>query len=244
MTVNHSPKSRGIYLLPNLFTIGALFAGFYAIIASFAFSFENAAIALLVALILDGLDGRVARLTGTQTEFGAQLDSLSDMVCFGMTPALLLYNWSLSALGKLGWLVAFIYTMCTALRLARFNSQSQNENKRYFQGLATPAAATWVATFVWLLTKYGIDGEDLSYIILVVAIVLSLLKVSTIRFRSFKDINIEGRVSFMMILTLMFVLVLISFNPPAVLCMGMTLYILAGPVETLWVAHRRRKQKK
>src|SRR5580698_8220938 len=147
-------QSRGIYLLPNLFTTAALFAGFYAVMAAMKGYFDSAAIAIFVAMILDSLDGRVARMTNTQTAFGAQYDSLSDMVAFGVAPALIVYSWSLFSLGKLGWLIAFLYTAGTALRLARFNTQSHDTDKRYFQGLPSPAAAGVIAGLVWLGNTY------------------------------------------------------------------------------------------
>lgn len=237
-------RVRGIVLLPNLFTLGALFAGFYAIVASMKGNLIGGAVALLVALVLDGLDGRVARLTHTQTEFGAQLDSMSDMVCFGVTPALLLYNAGLGTLGKPGWLVAFIYTACTALRLARFNSQSQNENKRYFQGLATPAAAAWVALFLWMSAKYDFSPGVIGVVGLVAALTLSFLKVSSFRYRSFKDLDMRGRVSFMSILVVVIIFVLISFDPADVLLGLLTVYIFSGPFSTLWTIRQRRREKR
>src|SRR5690348_17959 len=176
---------RGIYLLPNLFTTGAMFAGFYAIVASILGFYTHAAIAVFVAALLDGMDGRVARLTGTQTEFGVQYDSLSDLVSFGLAPSLVMYTWSLSALkdygplwGKLGWAAAFIYAACAALRLARFNTQVGVADKRYFQGLASPAAAAVCMSFVWSVDKFGLAGSDFCFITPVIAIVTGLLMVS------------------------------------------------------------------
>lgn len=236
---------RGIYLLPNLFTLGALFAGFYAIVAATKQHFEAAAVAIFVGMILDSLDGRIARLTGSQSEFGAQMDSLSDMVCFGVCPALVLYSWSLVYMGKIGWLAAFIYAACTALRLARFNSQTQATNKRYFQGLATPAAAALVASIIWVAEVYGISGKMVSLAMTIVAVLLGLLKVSTIRYRSFKDIDLRGRVPFMTIFILVLILALISFDPPDVLLGIFLIYVLSGPTMTIWqMRYRRRSQKK
>lgn len=237
-------RVRGIYLLPNLFTVGALFAGFYAIIAATKGLFDLAAVAIFVAMLLDALDGRIARLTHSQSEFGAQMDSLSDMVCFGVTPALVLYEWSLSGLGKPGWLVAFFYTVCTALRLARFNSQSQQTNKRYFQGLATPAAAGVVASLIWLSTEFQMFGKDYALFVAGITVVLGLLKVSTIRYRSFKDLDVRGKVSFMMILIIVLLLVLVSFDPPAVLFAIFGLYMLSGPVGTIWGLRRAKRRKR
>lgn len=240
------PKARlrrGIYLLPNLFTVSALFAGFYAIIAATQHRFELAAIWIFVAMLLDGLDGRVARLTHSQSEFGAQFDSMSDMVCFGITPALVVYIWSLHAMGKPGWIAAFLYAVCTALRLARFNSQSQQENKRYFQGLATPAAAGLVASLVWVFTKYDVYGESLALLMMIVVVSLSLLKVSTIRYRSFKDLDLRNKVPFIAILIVVLVIVLISFDPPDVFLAVFTAYVLSGPVSTIWQMRKWRGLK-
>ena len=158
---------RGIYLLPNMITTAAMFSGFYAIVAAMDGRFEAAAVAIFIAMILDGLDGRVARLTNTQSDFGVQYDSLSDLVSFGIAPALLMYNWSLSfmkqdsiTLGKLGWLAAFIYVAAAALRLARFNTQAGTADKNYFQGLATPAAAGTMVSAIWFCADQGISGES------------------------------------------------------------------------------------
>lgn len=234
------PRVKGIYLLPNLFTVGALFAGFYAIVAAAQNIFHLAALAIFVAMLLDALDGRIARLTHSQSEFGAQMDSLSDMVCFGLSPAVVLYMWSLSAMGKPGWLVAFFYMVCTALRLARFNSQSQSANKRYFQGLATPAAAGVIAGGIWVCTEFQINGQDYAIYVMIVALLLGLLKVSTVRYRSFKDLDIRGKVPFIMILIIVLVFVLISFNPPVVLLTLFSVYALSGPIYTLWGLRNRR----
>ena len=187
------PRGRGIYLLPNLLTTAGLFGGFFAIIAASQGRFEIACIAIFVAGVLDGLDGRVARLTNTQSEFGVQYDSLADLVSFGMAPALVMYHWSLVAMkldgttaGKLGWLGAFLYAACAALRLARFNSQVGHVDKRWFIGLASPAAAGLMASFVWTCTDLGLSGEELRYVALAVTVCCGLLMVSRIRYTSFK----------------------------------------------------------
>jgi len=237
-------RVRGIYLLPNLFTVGALFAGFYAIIAATKHHFDTAALAIFVAMLLDALDGRIARLTHSQSEFGAQMDSLSDMVCFGLSPALVLYIWALSSMGKPGWLAAFFYTVCSTLRLARFNSQSEQTNKRYFQGLATPAAAGLIASIIWVCAEYQISGQQIALGMTVVTVVLGLLKVSTMRYRSFKDLDIRGRVPFVVILIIVLVLVLIAFDPPTVLLFVFGVYALSGPVETLWGLRRTRSKRR
>jgi CDP-diacylglycerol--serine O-phosphatidyltransferase len=237
-------RHRGIYLLPNLFTTGCLFAGFFAIVAAMGGRFEAAAVAIFVAMIMDGLDGRVARLTNTQSEFGAEYDSLADMVSFGLAPALVMYVWALSDLGKLGWLGAFIYTAGTALRLARFNTQVGRADKRYFQGLASPAAAAVVAGMVWVGQDYLIEGRNVSYLALVVTILIGLLMVSNVRYRSFKDLDLKGKVPFVAILVVVLVFVLVSIDPPQVLFAVFALYALSGPVLTLVTLRRRRAQRR
>jgi len=170
---------RGVYLLPNLLTTVALFAGFYAIVAAMQGQFDEAAIAIFIAMVVDGLDGRVARLTNTQTPFGAQYDSLSDMVSFGIAPSLVVFSWSLFHLGKLGWLAAFLYTAATALRLARFNTQIMD--KRYFQGLPSPAGAGIVSSMVWLGSRYNLEGTAIALPIIIITLIAAALMVSTLR---------------------------------------------------------------
>ena len=237
-------RTCGIYLLPNLFTVGTMFAGFYAIIAAMKGRYEAAAIAIFVAFIMDGLDGQIARLLHVQSEFGAQLDSLSDMVGFGISPALVIYSWSLAIMGKIGWLAAFIYVACTALRLARFNVQIKKVDKSYFQGLPTPPVAALVASIVWVCSIYNVTGESIAFPMTIVIILLGLLKVSTIRYRSFKDINLRNRVPFVIILSIVFILALIAFDPPDILLILSFLYVIFGPIETLWSLNRRRQKKK
>ena len=235
---------RGIYLLPNLFTLAAMFAGFYAIVAAMKGRYENAAIAIFVAVVMDGLDGRVARLLQAQSEFGAELDSLSDMLSFGIAPAMMMYTWSFAVLGKPGWLAAFIYTVCTALRLARFNVQAKKVDKRYFQGLATPAAAMLVASIIWVCSVYDITGESIAFPMIVVAVLLGLLKVSNIRYRSFKDLDVRNKIPFIGVLLAVLVLVLVSSDPPDVLLLLTFLYVISGPIGTLWALHKQRRRKK
>lgn len=237
-----SQRKKGIYLLPNLFTVGALFTGFYAIVAATQGRFENAAIAIFVAILLDNLDGRTARLLNAVSDFGAQFDSLSDMVCFGVTPALVAYTWSLSSLGKPGWLIAFIYATCTALRLARFNSQSGMSDRRFFYGLATPASAGYLASLIWLSVDYHVSGNQVSPFIAVIVLFLSFLKVSTIPYRSFKDFDIRGKVPFMVIPAIALIFVFISFSPPFIFALLLTLYILYGPI--FWLIRRNRLKQK
>lgn len=233
---------KSVYLLPNLFTVGALFAGFYAIVAATKQQFEIAAIAIFVAMLLDGLDGRVARLTNTQTEFGAQFDSLSDMLCFGITPALVAYSWSLHWIGKPGWLAGFIYTVCAGIRLARFNAKDQNENKRYFSGLATPAAAGLIASLVWVGAKYGWPRESIAILMTIITVLVALLKVSTIPYRSFKDLDSRYRVPVLVVVAIAFIFVLISSAPPDVFLAFFGLYALSGPVMLLWNKFRHHRQ--
>lgn len=253
-TPSRPPRHRGIYLLPNLFTTGAMFAGFYAIIASIGGEYSDAAVAVFVAAVLDGLDGRVARLTNTQSEFGVQYDSLSDLVSFGLAPALVLYTWSLSALrdfgpvwGKIGWAAAFIYAACAALRLARFNVQVGVIDKRYFQGLASPAAAGVCMSFVWTMDKFGVMGAQVCLLSALMAVVVGLLMVSRVRYYSFKSLPLgtRERVPFLWIIGLLLVLVLLAIDPARVLFAVFTLYLLSGPALTLWgrATHRRRARR-
>ena len=249
--VGESPQARqekrprrGIYLLPNLLTTGCLFAGFYAIVAAMGGRFESAAIAIFIAMIMDGLDGRVARLTNTQSAFGAEYDSLADMVSFGLAPALVMYVWALSDIGKLGWLAAFVYTAGTALRLARFNTQVGNPDKHYFQGLASPAAAAVVAGMVWVGQGYLAEGHSISYLAFVVTVLAGALMVSNVRYRSFKDLDLKGKVPFVAILVVVLVFVLISIDPPQVLFTVFVGYALSGPVMTLLTLRQRRAERK
>jgi len=246
------PRHRGIYLLPNLFTTGAMFAGFYAIVASIGGRYTEAAIAVFVAALLDGMDGRVARLTGTQSEFGVQYDSLSDLVSFGLAPSLVMYNWSLSSLGeygplwgKVGWAAAFVYAACAALRLARFNTQIGVIDKRYFQGLASPAAAAVCMSFVWSMEKFGVNGRTLDMFVPFMAVIVGLLMVSRFRYYSFKSLPMGDRVPFLWIIVAVLVLVPFFVDPPRVLLAVFTLYLLSGPTLTVWglATHRRRMRR-
>ncbi len=238
------PRYRGIYLLPNLFTMGALFAGFYAIVAATRHSFDNAAIAIFIAILLDGLDGRIARFTHSVSDFGAQFDSLSDMLCFGITPAMVLYSWSLSSLGKAGWLVCFAYTAATALRLARFNTQLGTADKRYFQGLSTTLSAGFVASILWTCVQYEIDGASVAWLVAIVAVLLAVLKVSSIRYRSFKDLDLRGKVPFLVIPIIGLVFVLVSYSPPEVFLILFLLYVISGPLTAIIRWFRPDKNEK
>ena len=238
-------RRRGIYLLPNLMTTAALFAGFYAIVASINGRFEAAAIAILAAMILDGMDGRIARITNTQSDFGVQYDSLSDMISFGLAPALLIHQWSLHELGKLGWSAAFIYTAAAALRLARFNTQAGIADKRYFQGLASPPAASLIAGMAWLGSSYGVSGDGAVVLItLPVTVITGVLMVSNIRYHSFKQIDFRGKVPFVAILSVVLIFFLLALNPPLVLTTVAFCYACSGPVFTLFMLRRHRAARK
>lgn len=239
------PKQRrGIYLLPNLFTTAALFSGFYAIVAAMNGKFEIAAIAIFIAMVMDGLDGRVARMTHTESDFGAQYDSLADVISFGLAPALIMYQWALKGMAdlgwvpaKLGWLAAFIYAAATALRLARFNTQLGVADKRYFVGLACPSAAAIMAGLIWVASDMGLDGSDLLWPAFIITIGTGALMVSNILYYSFKKIDVKGRIRFMTVLVIVLAFVLASINPPLVLFVGFLCYGLSGPVMAFW---RRR----
>ncbi len=233
-------RPRGIYLLPNLFTTAALFAGFYAVLAAAAGRFEAAALAVFAAMLLDGFDGRVARMTHTQTAFGAEYDSLSDMVAFGVAPALVAYHWALGGLGKVGWLAAFVYTAAAALRLARFNTQASTIDKRYFQGLPSPSAAAIVAGAVWIGADQGVEPATAAWLLGLLTVTAGLLMVSNFRYFSFKQLNLHGRVPFVLAVVVMLAMALIVIHPPVILFLGFLLYALSGPVWTLVRLRQRR----
>ncbi len=232
---------RGIYLLPNLLTTAALFAGFYSIVAAMKGRFEIAAIVMFVAMIVDGLDGRVARLTNTQSSFGAQYDSLSDMVAFGISPALVLYSWSLYSLGKLGWFAAFLYAAATALRLARFNIQVSD--KAYFKGLPCPSAAGVVASIVWMGDGYGLSGTTIAIPLAILTVLVASFMVSTIRYYSFKSFDFRGKVPFFTVVLAVVVIAAIALEPPEILFALFFIYLLSGPIHTLWQMHKMRKHR-
>ncbi|QUX91086.1 CDP-diacylglycerol--serine O-phosphatidyltransferase [Marinomonas sp. A3A] len=219
---------KGVYLLPNLFTTAALFSGFYSIIAAMNENFTHAAVAIFISMIFDGLDGRVARLTHTQSAFGAEYDSLADMVSFGIAPALVVFTWSLAPLGKIGWIAAFIYAVGAALRLARFNTMLGVEEKRYFTGLPSPAAAALVAGVIWAANDKGVSGESMATLMALLVPIAGLLMVSNVKYRSFKDLNLKGRVPFVVLLIAVLVLVLVALEPALVLMSVFCLYGLWG----------------
>jgi CDP-diacylglycerol--serine O-phosphatidyltransferase len=233
-------RKRGIYLLPNLFTTATLFGGFYAILTAMNGHFEHAAIAIFVAMVMDGLDGRIARMTNTQSDFGAEYDSLADMVAFGLAPALVIYLWALTDLGKLGWLAAFVYTAATALRLARFNTQVGIADKRYFQGLPSPSAAAIIAGAVWVGADNAIEGVGVAIPVAILTTITGLLMVSNFRFSSFKEIDFKGKVPFMVVVVVMLAFAILLLQPPIVLFLMFTTYAFSGPIITL-IQLRKRK---
>ncbi len=237
-------RHRGIYLLPNLFTTGAMFAGFYAITSAINGRFETAAISILVAMVLDGLDGRVARMTNTQSEFGVQYDSLSDMVSFGVAPALVMYLWAFESLGKLGLFAAFVHTAGGALRLARFNTQVEVADKRYFQGLPSPAAAAILASGLWISLEYDYDVESIKYLVLFLTISTGLLMVSNFRYSSFKEIDFKGKVPFVVAISVMLVIGFVMAQAQSMLFVLALGYAISGPVLTLLALRKKRKNRK
>lgn len=239
--LNPEVRRRGIYILPNLFTTAALFAGFFAIVQAMNNRFEMAAVAIFLAMVLDGLDGRVARLTRTQSAFGAEYDSLSDMVSFGAAPALVAYEWALKGLGKLGWIAAFIYCAGAALRLARFNTNIDVVDKRYFQGLPSPAAAALVAGLVWVLLDNGWTGDEARWYACFLTMFAGITMVSNVRYYSGKDINLRKSVPFMMVVAFAVAFALVSSYPPGVLFALFLAYALSGYVTAAWGLVSRRR---
>ncbi|RMG52540.1 MAG: CDP-diacylglycerol--serine O-phosphatidyltransferase [Gammaproteobacteria bacterium] len=244
-----SKQRRGIYLLPNLFTTGAMFGGFYAIIAAMHDKYEAAAIAVFVAMILDGLDGRIARMTNATSAFGAEYDSLSDMVSFGLAPALVMYEWALVGMkdfgwqwGKLGWLAAFFYAVCAALRLARFNTQVGKADKRYFQGLPSPTAAALLMGMVWSMHDLGIEGRALIPAAFALTLIAGALMVSNISYYSFKELDLKHKVPFWVLIAAVLVLMLVTFDTPKVLFMLALVYTASGPVIAVMRRFRRRRR--
>jgi len=245
---NSASSHKGIYLAPNLVTTAALFSGFFAILASMNGQFEKACIAIFVAMILDGLDGRVARWTNTESEFGEQYDSLSDLVSFGLAPALVMYQWALVymredglAYGRLGWMAAFIYVACAALRLARFNAQIDVTDKRYFTGLPSPSAAAIVAGMVWMLHDLDVSGKNIQIPALIMIIVAGLLMVSNVKYTSFKDFDVKSKVPHLTILGVVLVFALIQVDPPKVLFAVFFIYALSGPF--YWLKDNKKSIK-
>ncbi len=239
---------KGVYLLPNLVTTAALFSGFYGILAGVNGQFEQAAIAVFVAMILDGLDGRVARWTNTQSEFGEQYDSLSDLVSFGLAPALIMYLWALVymrdvsvAWGKFGWMAAFIYVACAALRLARFNVQIEEVDKKHFIGLPSPAAAGIMVGMIWMLNDLDVSGRAIQIPALIMTISAGLLMVSNVKYNSFKDLDVKSKVPHLTILGIVLAFALIQVDPPKVLFSIFFIYSMSGPVN--WLRDKRKTSK-
>ncbi|EIJ36623.1 CDP-diacylglycerol--serine O-phosphatidyltransferase [Thiothrix nivea DSM 5205] len=248
---NQALARKGIYLLPNLLTTGAMFGGFYAVVAAMQGKFEAAAIAVFVAMILDGLDGRVARMTNTQSEFGAQYDSMADLISFGVAPGLVMYQWALVHLqsfgaswGKAGWLAAFVYVACAALRLARFNTQIGKVDKRFFVGLPSPAAAAVMVGMVWVFHDLEITGRNVQLPALLLTLSVGLLMVSNISFYSFKDFDLRNRVPFVAVLIVLLVFALTTIDPPKVLFGVFLVYALSGPVMWAWRRYRRYQRRR
>jgi CDP-diacylglycerol---serine O-phosphatidyltransferase len=246
-TPSQIERRRGIYLLPNLLTTCAMFAGYYAIVASINGRYSDACMAVLIAAFFDGIDGRVARLTNSQSAFGVQYDSLSDLVSFGLAPSLIMYNFALVSLkthgavwGKLGWLAAFLYAACAALRLARFNVQVGVQDKRFFQGLASPAAAATMVSLIWVIRKWGGKGDEYVWLCLVVTTIVALLMVSNLRYYSFKAW--PERVPFIWAFLLVLIVVSIALHPPTTVLVIVWTYILSGPILTLYYKKQLRDQ--
>jgi len=237
-------RHSGIYLLPNLLTTSSLFAAYYAIVSALKHHYVTAVTAIFIGMLADGLDGRIARLTNTQTDFGAEYDSLSDMVTFGVAPSLIMYLWNLQFQGKLGWLVAFIYTAAVALRLARFNTQLEHSDKRYFQGLACPAAAAFMMSWIWVCHEYHLKTSLIPFITMFFALGLSLLMVSNIRYHSFKQIDFKDKISFISVLMIVMVFVAIASNPATLLCLLFFIYAGSGPIQTLYYRHKVRRARR
>ena len=234
-------RRRGIYLLPNLFTTAALFAGFYSIVQAMNQHFEEAAIAIFVAMVLDGLDGRVARMTKTQSAFGAEYDSLSDMVSFGAAPALVMYEWALRPMDKLGWVAAFVYVSGAALRLARFNTNIDVVDKRFFQGLPSPAAAALVAGFIWVAHSFEMTTIAERWVGFTIALYAGLTMVSNVPFYSGKTINLRRSIPFVVPMLLVLGFALLSIHPPLVLFVVSVIYGTSGYAYWLWRRMRPRR---
>jgi CDP-diacylglycerol--serine O-phosphatidyltransferase len=232
------PRRKGIYILPNLFTLAALFGGFYAIVMAMNGQFDQSAIGVFCAMVLDSLDGRVARMTNTQSTFGEQMDSLSDMVSFGAAPALIVYVWALTPLAKLGWIAAFVYCACAALRLARFNTNLTVVDKRFFQGLPSPAAAALVVGFIWLMDNIGFKGSAagpwLSWTAFGFTIYAGLTMVTNIPFYSFKDVSFKRSVPFIVIVAIALGIAFITLHPPLVLFGLFVIYGVSGYGVYIW----------
>ncbi|MAD57268.1 MAG: CDP-diacylglycerol--serine O-phosphatidyltransferase [Porticoccus sp.] len=233
-------RRKGVYLLPNLFTTGAMFSGFYAILAGMDGNFDAACIAIFIAMIFDVLDGTVARMTNTSSDFGLQYDSLSDMVSFGVAPAVLAFSWILNEIGRIGWAAAFIYASCAALRLARFNSQVDSSSKNYFIGIPSPAAAALIASMVWCSHKVNVT-DQLAFLVATTTAMSGLLMVSNLHYRSLKEIDLKGKVPFVVIFSIVMSLIVVTIDPPRILFIFALIYSFSAPV--LWIKSKFYKTK-
>lgn len=237
---NRRPGRRGIYILPNLFTTAGLFFGFFAIIQASKGRFELAALAVFIAMVMDTLDGHIARMTNTTSDFGVEYDSLADVIAFGLTPALVMYEWVLGSMGKLGWLAAFLYVAATALRLARFNTQKVTD-KRFFQGLPCPAAAAVLAAWVWMMYEYDLHGVAVSWVSWLITVSAAAAMVSNVRYHSFKNLDLKGKIPFVRLLVVVVSFVLIALDPPRMLFLIFFGYFLSGFFQRFFL--RKRKER-
>jgi CDP-diacylglycerol--serine O-phosphatidyltransferase len=239
-TAGEPRRSKGIYMLPNMVTLAALFGGFYAVVMAMNGRYDLATVAIFASMVLDSLDGRIARMTNTQSAFGEQMDSLSDMVSFGAAPALIAYEWTLRGLGRWGWIAAFVYCACAALRLARFNVNTGVVDKRYFQGLPSPAAAALVAGFIWLMTEIGVKPDEVSWVMFALTLYAGLTMVTNVPFYSFKDLSLKRSVPFAALVLVALGIAVINIDPPTVLFLLFVVYGLSGYGVYVW---RRLKGK-
>lgn len=238
-----NPRGKGLYLFPNLLTTGGLFAGFYAVVAAMNHLYVAAAFVTFIAMLMDSLDGRVARMTNTTSQFGAEYDSLSDMIAFGIAPALLVYSRDLVLLHKIGWLVAFIYVAATGLRLARFNTQLDNpeNDKRFFSGLPCPAAAGFLASTIWVQQIFHLSGGLVNIITAILTLFVAIMMVSNIRYHSFKNIDLKGKVPFVFMFLVILIFAAVALDPPKVLFTIFTVYVISGPIGFIKNKMRRKK---
>jgi CDP-diacylglycerol---serine O-phosphatidyltransferase len=234
-------RKKGVYLLPNLITTAALFSGFYAIVQAMNHQYEQSAVAIFIAMVLDGMDGRIARLTRTQSPFGAEYDSLSDMVSFGVAPALVIYVWALKEMGRLGWIAAFIFCAGAAVRLARFNTKLDVADKRWFQGLPSPSAAALIAGLVWVANDYGVSGTDLRWWAWALTVFAGLTMVSNVRYYSFKEINMKKSIPFVAMLLVILGFAVLSYDAPVALFLSFVAYALSGYVMELMAFIKRKR---
>jgi CDP-diacylglycerol--serine O-phosphatidyltransferase len=242
-----APRGRGVYWLPNLFTTGTLFGGFYAVVAAIDGNFSRASIAIFIAMVFDGLDGRVARWTGTQSDFGKEYDSLCDMVAFGLAPAIVVYQWGIERIadygkfwGRFGWLAAFFYAVAAALRLARFNARAPTADKKYFEGLPSPSAAATVASFIWLVSEFEISGLPGLVLAFVITIFIGILMVSRFSYWSGKDLNVRGRIPWVYAAAIPLIYVIVSLSPESLFTL-FALYVLSAPLYWLWRKIRKKR---